>query len=84
MGACAFTGIQQRDVIVVKKTPFSSLSTRVQQNGVSKHLHSGERLWKDAFSVIIFTGYVKCGQQTKPGEKNSFVLNQKRIPVDGA
>ena len=32
MGACAFTGIQQRDVIVFKKTPFSSPSTRVQQN----------------------------------------------------
>ena len=38
MRACAFTGIQQRDVIVFKKkNPFSSLSTRVQRNERKKN-----------------------------------------------
>ena len=32
--------------------------TRKQKAGVLENLHSGERFWKDAFSVTVFTGYV--------------------------
>jgi len=68
MRVCAFTGNQHRDVIVFKNLRFHA-SRRVQQNGVFKNLHSGERFWKDAFSVIVFTGYEWTVGQT--GEKKS-------------
>ena len=41
MGACAFTGIQLRDVIVFKENPRFHPSTRVQ-NEVFKDLRAGE------------------------------------------
>ena len=57
------------------KPPFSSV-------GVFKNPHSGERFWKDAFSVTVFTGYVWTEGQTE--ETNILVFKQKRIRVDGA
>ena len=33
-------------------------STRKRKTGVFKTLYSGERLWKDEFSVTVFSGYV--------------------------
>ena len=33
-------------------------STRKRKTGVFKNLYSGERLWKDEFSVTVFSGYV--------------------------
>ena len=42
------------DIIVLQKVRFR-LSTRVrkQEAGFLKNLHSGERFWKDAFSVAV-------------------------------
>ena len=40
-------------------------STCKQEASVFKNFHSGERFWKDAFSVIVFTGYVWTVGQTK-------------------
>ena len=34
-------------------------STRKRESGVFKNLRSGERFWKDKFSVIVFTGCVR-------------------------
>ena len=40
-------------------------STCKQEPSVFKNFHSGERFWKDAFSVIVFTGDVWTVGQTK-------------------
>lgn len=55
--------IQHCDKIIFKKLCFH-LSTKAQQNGILKNLHSGERFWKDAFSVTIFTGFVWMESQS--------------------
>ena len=47
-----------------------------------KNLHSGERFWKDAFSVIVCTEYMWTVGET--GEKKIAVFKQKRICADGA
>ena len=49
-------------------------TTRKRETGVFKNPHSGERFWKDAFSVIIFTGYVRTVGQT--AEKKSAFSNK--------
>ena len=56
--------IQHQDVVVFRTLRFHS-STRVQQNGVFKNLHSGERFRKNAFSVTAFTGEKYLRFQTK-------------------
>ena len=50
-GACAFTGTQHSDVIIFKTPPIYP-ATRVQQNGICKHFHSGECFWNDA--LLLF------------------------------
>ena len=44
MGACAFMGIQQRDVIVFKKLRFQVHPHKYSKMAFPKTLHSGERL----------------------------------------
>ena len=82
------TGIQHRDLIVIKNLRFHP-STRIQQIDInfSKNLHSGENFWKDAFSLnAVFTGYVwtpsYAGTVGQTGEEISAFM-QKRIRVSG-
>lgn len=63
--------IQHCDKIIFKKLCFH-LSTKAQQNGILKNLHSGERFWKDAFSVTIFTGFVWMESQSMRRKKSVF------------
>ena len=56
------------DIIVLENLRLFSSSTHKREAGAIENLHAGERLWKDAFSVILFTGYVWAVGQT--GEKN--------------
>ena len=77
MGACAFTGIQYRDVIVFQNLRFQ----RIQQKGVFKIRHSGERFRKDAFSVTAFAEDVLTVSQS--GGKFS-VFKQQQLRMDRA
>ena len=47
--------------------PHVAILNRVQQNGIFKSLHSGERFLKDGFSVTVSNEYVWTVDQT--GEK---------------
>ena len=69
IGACAFTGIQQRDV---SETLCFHLSTGVQQNGVFKNFLFRERFLKDTFPMTVFNEYVWTEGQT--GEKKLAIL----------
>lgn len=71
--------IQHCDKIIFKKLYFH-LSTKAQQNGILKNLHSGERFWKDAFSVTIFTGFVWMESQSMRRKKICF---QRRVNMWG-
>ena len=51
MGVCAFTGIQLRDVIVFNNLCFI---LPYEYRKTVRHLHTGERFWKDAFLVARF------------------------------
>ena len=57
-------------IIIFEKLCFRR-STRKRETGVFKNLHSGERFWKDAFSVIVFTGYLRTVGKTA-GKKSAF------------
>ena len=68
------------DIIVFEIVRFRP-STRRRKAGVFKNLHSGQRFWKDAFSVTVFTEFEWTVGQT--GEK-ILVFKQKGICVDRA
>ena len=64
------------DIIVLEKVRFRpSTRVRKQEAGFLKNLHSGERFWKDAFSVTAFTEYVWMVGQTG---KNIYPLIQTK------
>ena len=66
------------DIIVFENLRFRP-SKRKREASVFKNLHSGERFWKDAFWVTVFTRYVLMVGQT--GEQN--IRFRLRIGVDG-
>ena len=80
MGACAFTDVQHRDIIVFKNLRFHP-STQEQQNGVFKNPLSIEflkrRVSGDSFLRIPVDG-------TPNRKKKISGFKQKRIRVDGA
>ena len=62
MEACAFTGIQLRDVIILKNLCFI---LPYEYSKTVKHSHTGERFWKDAFLVTVSTRHVWTEGQTE-------------------
>ena len=64
------------DIIVSEKVRFGpSTRVRKQEAGFLKNLLSGERFWKDAFSVTVSTEYVWMVGQTG---KNIYPLIQTK------
>lgn len=62
-----------------------SIFVRLQVNekpAFSKMISTRESVWKDPFSVTVFTGNGWTVGQT--GEKNNSGFKQKRMRVDGA
>lgn len=70
----AHNGIQHRDVIVIKNLQFHP-STRIQQIGIFQNVHSGDKIWKDAFSLTVFTGYVWTPVGQTAEEISAFIQN---------
>ena len=71
------------DIIVFENLRFRT-STRKRKARVFKNLHSGERFWKDPFSVTAPPD--TCGRWVKLGGGGGgiSVFKEKRIGVDGA
>ena len=68
------------DIIVLKNLHVLA-STCKREAKVFKNLHSGERFWKDAFTVIVFIGYVWTVGQA--GEKKISVFKQNGYVLTG-
>ena len=64
------------DIIVLEKLRFRP-STRKREAGFFKNLHSGERFWKDAFSVTVFTEFIRVDGRTNR-KKNIRQFKQNR------
>ena len=64
------------DIIVLEKLRFRP-STRKREAGFFKNLHSGERLWKDAFSVTVFTEFIRVDGRTNRKKKYPLIQTNR-------